>query len=73
VSVELTEARGLAHVGLGHLKRDRFSMLAAHAVPLSQDQFVGGFAPGVRPHAARVGAWLGAQTGQHAAAREPCR
>jgi hypothetical protein len=69
VSVELTEARGLAHVGLGHFRCDCFCMLPAHAVPPSQDQFVGRLAPGVRPHVGRVDAWLGTQTGQHARTR----
>jgi hypothetical protein len=50
VSVELTEARGLVHVGPGHLRCDRFCVLPVHAVPRSQDQFVGRLAPGVRPH-----------------------
>jgi hypothetical protein len=53
VSIELTEARGSTHVGLSHLRRDRFSIIPVHAVPPSQDHFVGRLAPGVRPHVAQ--------------------
>jgi hypothetical protein len=59
VGVELTEARSLAHVGLGHLRRDRFSLLPVHPLPPGQDHFIGRFAPGVRPYTAMVGRSLG--------------
>ena len=59
MSVELTEARDLAHVGLGHLRRDRFSLLPVHPLPPIQDRFIGRFASGVRPHTVRVGRSLG--------------